>query len=162
MLLLIFFPCLVWYGNRWLKIILSHLYSWIKYISGKPTGYIPKFWEWFIKRTPNLNFIRIIKNLFFDQSFVCIWSKHFENLFALCWQFLTPRSEHLLISSATLTCTAWNISTVSILVYNKKTSLFSYTKSFSCTGLLVQCFIKCFSEVTSSLRNFIVSCCSLI
>ena len=65
------------------------------------TRYIPKFWERSVKRRPNVTFIRGIKNSSFDQNFI-------------------PCSERLRVSSATLSCNTWNISTMPTLVQYKK------------------------------------------
>ena len=79
------------------------------------------------------------------------------------WRFLVPRSEHLLVSSATLSSKTQNILTLSMLVYCNTKSFF--LRSFSlmqwllvCSGSLV---IKVFSEL-HCFMSFIVSCCSLI
>ena len=97
------------------QMILSHLLPspWIKTLSAKATNYIPKYWERSVKGKSNLNFIRVIKNSSFDQHFVYIYMVQTFLKF-ICWQFLVPRSERLLGSSATL---LWNIPTLSVLVY---------------------------------------------
>ena len=43
----------------------------------------------------------------------------------LCWGFLVPRSESLVVSSATLLCKTWNISALSMLVYYNTNNFFS-------------------------------------
>ena len=105
---------------------------WIKNLSAKTTKYTPKHWDRYANRDSNLNFIRVIKHSSFDQNFQYnIFNMVFFNinfLKILCWQFLVPRSERLLISSATLSCKT-NMSTFSMLVYFNTNGFF--LRSFS-------------------------------
>ena len=66
----------------------------------------------YVKRKSNISF-RVIKNSSFDQRFLMV--KTFLKI--LWWRFLVPHSEHLLVSSATLSCITQNILTLSMLVY---------------------------------------------
>ena len=59
-----------------LKLFWVSPYSWRKRLRAKTTRYIPKCWKTPEKRKPRLNFIRVIKNSSFDQSFKYIWSRH--------------------------------------------------------------------------------------
>ena len=116
----------------------------------------------YVKRKSNISF-RVIKNSSFDQRFLMV--KTFLKI--LWWRFLVPHSEHLLVSSATLSCMTQNILTLSMLVYYNTNSFFL---SFSLMHLLLVCssslIIKVLSNNQSfkwnSFWSFIVSCCSLI
>ena len=75
---------------------------------------------------------RVTKNLLIN---VFLWLKLvLKPLKILWWRFLVPRSEHLLVSSATLSCKTQNIFTLSMLV-----PLYYNTNSF---------FIRSFSLCT--------------
>ena len=54
----------------------------------------------YVKRKSNISF-RVIKNSSFDQRFLMV--KTFLKI--IWWRFLVLHSEHLLVSSATLSCT---------------------------------------------------------
>ena len=86
----------------------------------------------------------------------------------LWWRFLVPRSERLLVSSATLLCKTQNISTLSMLVWYN-TNIF-FLRGFSLRYTYTACLIcsvhqsrfYMFVGITFSFWSFIVSCCSLI
>ena len=147
--------------HKWLYVTSSYPCPWIKYLSAKITKYILKCWERSVKRKSNISF-RVIKNSSFDQCFLMV--KTFLKI--LWWRFLVPHSEHLLVSSATLSCMTQNILTLSMLVYYNTNSFF--LRSFSLMHWLPGLFsslIKVLSvqlSITSSFWSFIVSCCSLI
>ena len=137
---------------------LSYPCPWIKYLSAKTTKYILKCWERSVKRRSNTSF-RVIKNSSFDQRFLMVKTSIKTFLKTLWWRFLVPRSEHLLVSSATLSSKTQNILTLSMLVYYNKNSFF--LRSFSlmqwllvCSGSLV---IKVFSELHSEVSLFHVA-----
>ena len=65
---------------------------------------------------------RVIKNSSFDQRFL-IWLKPSLKFFGDDF-YLVLHSEHLLVSSATLSCKTQNILTLSMLVYYNTNSLF--------------------------------------
>ena len=146
--------------HKWLYVT-SYPCSWIKNLSAKTTKYILKCWERSVKRKSNISF-RVIKNSSFDQRFLMV--KTFLKI--LWWRFLVPHSEHLLVSSATLSCMTQNILTLSMLVYYNTNSFF--LRSFSLMHWLPGLFsslIKVLSvqlSITSSFWSFIVSCWSLI
>ena len=75
------------------QIILSHLLPWMKVLSVQTTRYIPKCWEISVKRKLDLNFIRVIKNSSFDERFVHMWVKSFQNVFADNLLFHTQYNE---------------------------------------------------------------------
>ena len=130
-------------------------------MTAKTITYILKCWERSVKRKSNISF-RVIKNSSFDQRFLMF--KTFLKI--LWWRLLVPHSEHLLVSSATLSCMTQNILTLSMLVYYNTNSFF--LRSFSLMHWLPGLFsslIKVLSvqlSITSSFWSFIVSCCSLI
>ena len=132
---------------------LSYPCPWIKYLSAKTTKYILKCWERSVKRKPNISF-RVIKNSSFDQRFLMV--KTFLKI--LWWRFLVPHSEHLLVSSATLSCMTQNILTLSMLVYYNTNSFFL---SFSLMHLLLVCssslIIKVLSEIHFEVSLFHVA-----
>ena len=74
----------------------------------------------YVKRKSNISF-RVIKKSSFDQRFLMV--KTFLKI--LWWRFLVPHSEHLLVSSATLSCVMQNILTLSMLVYYNANSFYS-------------------------------------
>ena len=74
----------------------------------------------YVKRKSNISF-RVIKNSSFDQRFLMV--KTFLKI--LWWRFLVPHSEHLLVSSVTLSCVMQNILTLSMLVYYNANSFYS-------------------------------------
>ena len=109
--------------HKWLYITSSYPCPWIKYLSAKITKYILKCWERSVKRKSNISF-RVIKNSSFDQRFLMVKTSIKTFLKTLWWRFLVPRSEHLLVSSATLSCKTQNILTLSMLVYYHTNSIF--------------------------------------
>ena len=111
---------------------------WIKYLSAMTTKYILKCLERSIKRKSNISF-RVTKNSSFDQRFlVCYMVKTFLKI--LWWWFLVPRLEHLLVSSATLSCKKQNILSLPMLVYYNTNSLF--LRSFFFMHWLLVCSIQ--------------------
>ena len=126
---LVLYRAVVLWLNFTTQMTLCHLLPmpicpWIKYLSAKTTKYILKCWERSVKRKSNISF-RVIKNSSFDQRFLMV--KTFLKI--LWWRFLVPHSEHLLVSSATLSCMTQNILTLSMLVYYNTNSFF--LRSFS-------------------------------
>ena len=111
--------------------LLSSPCPWIKNLSAKTTKYILKRWERSVKKKCNLSFITVTKNSSFDQRFL-IWLKPLS-------KFFVPRSEHLLVSSASLLCKTQNILTLPMLVYCN-TSSFSL-RSFSFMHWLLVCSV---------------------
>ena len=97
----------IWAVDLWLnftiQVTLHHLLPMPmnKILSAKTNKYILKCWERSVKRKSNISF-RVMKNSSFDQRFLYIWL--LKPLEILWWRFLVPRSEHLLVSSATLSC----------------------------------------------------------
>ena len=73
----------------------------------------------YVKRRSNISFM-VIKNSSFNQRFVMV--KTFLKI--LWWRFLVLHSEHLLVSSATLSCMRKNILTLSTLVCYIQISFF--------------------------------------
>ena len=138
--------------HKWLYVT-SYPCPWIKYLSAKTTKYILKCWERSVKRKSNISF-RVIKNSSFDQRFLMV--KTFLKI--LWWRFLVPHSEHLLVSSATLSCMTQNILTLSMLVYYNTNSFFL---SFSLMHLLLVCssslIIKVLSEIHFEVSLFHVA-----
>ena len=125
----------------------------MKYLSTKTTQYILKYWKRSAKRKSNISF-RVIKSSSFDQQLpISYMVKVFVKI--LWWQFLVHRSEHLLVSSATLSCKTQSILALSILVYYNTNCYFS--KKFLFQFINNQGFMK-----WTSFWSFIVSCCSLI
>ena len=81
---------------------------WIKYLSPKTTKYIMKFWEIFVKRTSNLNYISVIKNSCFDQHFLGMYgSNHSTNSLVTIFVSMLRMSPD--IYSATLLCKIFHI-----------------------------------------------------
>ena len=107
---------LLFYIASELLYVTSYPCSWKKYLSAKTTKYILKCWERSVKRRSNTSF-RVIKNSSFDQRFLMVKTSIKTFLKTLWWRFLVPRSEHLLVSSATLSCKTQNILTLSMLVH---------------------------------------------
>ena len=107
---------LLFYIASELLYVTSYPCSWKKYLSAKTTKYILKCWERSVKRKSNISF-RVIKNSSFDQRFLMVKTSIKTFLKTLWWRFLVPRSEHLLVSSATLSCKTQNILTLSMLVH---------------------------------------------
>ena len=144
---------LLFYIASELLYVTSYPCSWKKYLSAKTTKYILKCWERSVKRKPNISF-RVIKNSSFDQRFLMV--KTFLKI--LWWRFLVPHSEHLLVSSATLSCMTQNILTLSMLVYYNTNSFFL---SFSLMHLLLVCssslIIKVLSEIHFEVSLFHVA-----
>ena len=102
-----------------------------KNLSAMTTKYILKCWERSVKRNSNLSFIRVIKNSSVNQRFL-----YGLNLSTNFWRrFLVPRSGHLFVSSATLSCKTKNILTLSILLYYNTNGFF--LRSFSLMLALV-------------------------
>ena len=138
--------------HKWLYVT-SYPCPWIKNLSAKTTKYILKCWERSVKRKSNISF-RVIKNSSFDQRFLMV--KTFLKI--LWWRFLVPHSEHLLVSSATLSCMTQNILTLSMLVYYNTNSFFL---SFSLMHLLLVCssslIIKVLSEIHFEVSLFHVA-----
>ena len=92
------------------------------------------------------------------------WKYKKKYMKILWWRFHILCSEHLLVSSETLSWKTWNISTLSVFVYHK-TNSFSLLKVSHALVCPVRCWrFKCFcwSILLSSFRSFTVSCCSLI
>ena len=82
----------------------------------------------------------------------------------LWWRFLVPHSEHLLVSSATLSCMIQNILTLAMSVYyitNSAFLSFSMHALRGITAVLFQ-FINNQGFKSNSFWSFIVSCCSLM
>ena len=106
-----------------------------------------------VKRKSNISF-RVIKKSSFDQRFLMVTTF----LKILWWRFLVPHSEHLLVSSATLSCMTQNILTLSMLVYYNTNSFFL---SFSLMHLLLVCssslIIKVLSEIHFEVSLFYVA-----
>ena len=91
----------------------SPLTPWVKNVTAKTTKFIPKSWEKSVKRKSNFNSIRVIKihpliNIFYILIYMA----------QTFLKILNPHSERLLVSSATLFCKKWDISTFSMLVLN--------------------------------------------
>ena len=107
---------LLFYIASELLYVTSYPCSWKKYLSAKTTKYILKCWERSVKRRSNTSF-RVIKNSSFDQRFLMVKTSIKTFLKTLWWRFLVPRSEHLLVSSATLSCKTQDILTLSMLVH---------------------------------------------
>ena len=107
---------LLFYIASELLYVTSYPCSWKKYLSAKTTKYILKCWERSVKRRSNTSF-RVIKNSSFDQRFLMVKTSIKTFLKTLWWRFLVPRSEHLRVSSATLSCKTQNILTLSMLVH---------------------------------------------
>ena len=85
----------------------------------------------YVKGKSNISFF-VIKNPVFDQCFLMV--KTFLKIHR--WRFLAPHSEHLIVSSVTLSCMKQNILTLSMLVYYNTNSLFL---GFSLMHLLLVC-----------------------
>ena len=156
---------LLFYIASELLYVTSYPCSWKKYLSAKTTKYILKCWERSVKRRSNTSF-RVIKNSSFDQRFLMVKTSIKTFLKTLWWRFLVPRSEHLLVSSATLSCKTQNILTLSMLVhicYNTNIiQLFSRMfLTYALTAGLFQ-FINNQGFKWTSFWSFIVSCCFLI
>ena len=107
---------LLFYIASELLYVTSYPCSWKKYLSAKTTKYILKCWERSVKRRSNTSF-RVIKNSSFDQRFLMVKTSIKTFLKTLWWRFLVPRSEHLLVSSATLSCKTQNILTINVSTY---------------------------------------------
>ena len=134
--LVLYLGCVVWLlisQHKWLYVT-SCPCPWIKNVSAKTTKYILKCWERSVNRKSNLGFIIVIKKLMYMvQNFLKI----------LGWRFLDLRSEHLFVSSATLTCKTQNILTLSMLVYYNTNSFFLRSLSLMhCTGLFSSVYIN--------------------
>ena len=98
----------------------------------------------YVKRKSNISF-RVIKNSSFDQRFLMV--KTFLKI--LWWRFLVPHSEHLLVSSATLSCMTQNILTLPMLVYYNTNSFF--LRHFS---LMFLTFVLLLNFITSKYSFF--------
>ena len=92
---------LLFYIASELLYVISYPCSSIKYLSARTTKYILKCWERSVKRRSNTSF-RATKNSSIDQCFLMVKTSIKTFLKILWWRFLVPRSEHLLVSSATL------------------------------------------------------------
>ena len=89
----------------------------------------------FVKRKSNLNFIRVIRNLSFDQRFLYVYMiKTFLKI--ICFRFLAPCSEHLLVSSVTLPWFCLCILTLSMLINYKENSRKNFRHACVCIWLL--------------------------
>ena len=89
--------------------------------------------------------------------FSCMVKTFLKNIWR---QFLFPRSEHLLVSSATLLCKTQNILTFSMLVYYNTNSFFSKTFLTYVLTLLVcssSLIIKVLSELYFEVSLFHVA-----
>ena len=107
--------------HKW-PYVTSYSCPWIKYLTGKNiicSKMLRKICI-YVKRKSNISF-RVIKNSSFDQRFLMV--KTFLKI--LWWRFLVPHSEHLLVSSVTLSCVMQNILTLSMLVYYNANSFYS-------------------------------------
>ena len=86
----------------------------------------------------------MIKSSSFDQRFLMV--KTFLNI--IWWQFLVPHSEHLLVSSATLSCMTQNILTLSMLVnYNTNSFFLSFSLCNYCWVCPSSLIIKVLCEI---------------
>ena len=106
----------------------------------------------YVKRKSNISFST--KKSSFDQHFLMVRT-FLKNFW---WWFLVPHSDHLLVSSATLSCMTQNILTLSMLVYYNTNSFFL---SFSLMHLLLVCssslIIKVLSEIHFEVSLFHVA-----
>ena len=132
MWLLILFPSLG-VKTDGLKLFQVTSYPWIKSFSAKTTRYVAKSWGRSVKRKSNLNFVWVIKNLWkFCIYLVPIFLK------VLCWRFIVPHSQLLLVNCKTLSCKTRNILTLSMLVY--------YNMNSFCLILKVSYTLVCSSD----------------
>ena len=139
---------------KWLYVT-SYSCPWIKYLTEKTIKYskMLRSVAIYVKRKSNISFST--KKSSFDQHFLMV--KTFLKIF--WWWFLVPHSDHLLVSSATLSCMTQNILTLSVLVYYNTNSCF--LRSFSFMHLLQACssslIIKVLSEIHFEVSLFHVA-----
>ena len=119
-------------------------------MSAKTIKHILKCSERSVKRKSNISF-KVIKNSSFDQRFLMV--KTFLKI--LWWRFLVPHSEHLLVSSATLSCMTKCFDSVNVSIGIVQTySFFLRRFSLSLMHLLLVCssslsLVVCSSSLSS-------------
>ena len=158
---LVLYQAVVLWLNFTTQMTLCHLLPmpicpWIKYLSAKTTKYILKCWE---------RSVRVTKNTSFDRRFLMVKTSiktSISNYLVMItsiiwWWFLVPRSEHLHVRSATVSCKTQNSLTLSMLVpihYNINSF---FLKRFSLCPDCWSLIIKVLSELHFLLFNLITS-----